>query len=293
MNQDWIEILNYVIQNNNTNDIINIEESIKNVNLNYLNWLAVPPMDINQSSSDFFENIHKIILNSLVYKNILIQDYTIIPKNRAAELLLGINVLTVEMSNDLKILEFFSINKINFLSQVIMESNYRIDNLINTLGNISIETREDCLNIFTQKCTHFLRLSGWGNVVNPHICSNLQINNSIRFGLLFDEYIKMKSINPNINFSKLTDFYLTEWNAKWLGKEKIRSEIATLSGIVDNYQSKFDAIEKGIDPSRRQMVNKQFLTVIEENRNIVNFNSYMNILDNSREREVVIFCKKK
>jgi hypothetical protein len=117
-------------------------------------------MDINQSSSDFFENIHKIILNSLVYKNILIQDYTIIPKNRAAELLLGINVLTVEMSNDLKILEFFSINKINFLSQVIMESNYRIDNLINTLGNISIETREDCLNIFTQKCTHFLRLSG-------------------------------------------------------------------------------------------------------------------------------------
>ena len=129
MNQDWLEILNYVIQNNNTNDIINIEESIKNVNLNYLNWLVIPPMDINQSSSNYFENIHKIILNSLVYKNILIQDYTIIPKNRSSELLLGINVLTVEMSSNLKILEFFSINKINFLSQVIMESNYRIDNI--------------------------------------------------------------------------------------------------------------------------------------------------------------------
>ena len=293
MNQDWIEIFNYVIQNN-TNDTLSIEESIKNVNKSYLNWLMLPSIDNNPSSPNYFETIHKMIINSMIYKNILIQDYTIIPKNRSLELLLGINVFTVEMSNDLNILEFFTNNKINFLSQVIMEYNYRINNnLINTLGNVIIDTREECLNIFTQKCTHFLRLSGWGNVVNPHICSNLQINNSIRFGLLFDEYIKMKSINPNINFSKLIDFYLTEWHDKWLGKEKIRSEIATLSGIIEQYQLRFNCIEEGLEPPKRPMVNKQFLTVIKENRDIVDFSSYINILENSREKEVVIFCKKK
>ena len=113
MNQDWIEIFNYVIQNN-TDDIINIEESLKKVNTSYLNWLIIPSMDNNPSSPNYFETIHKIILNSLIFKNILIENYTIIPKNRSAELLLGINVLTVEMSNDLKILEFFTNNKINF-----------------------------------------------------------------------------------------------------------------------------------------------------------------------------------
>lgn len=291
MNQDWTEIFNYVIQNN-TNDIINIEESIKNVNTNYLNWLTIPPMH-NQSSTNYFETIHKIIINSLIYKNIIIQDYTIIPKNKSLELILGINVFTLEMSNDIKILEFFSNNKINFLYQVIMESNNRIDNFINSLGNISIETREYCLNLFIQKCTHFLRLSGGGNVVNPHICSNFQINNNIRFGLLFDEYIKMKLINPNIKFTKLIDFYLSEWHSKWLGKEKIRTEIATLSNIIEQYQTRFDAIENGIEPPQRPMANKQFLTIIEENRDIINFNSYINILENSREQEVVIFCKKK
>ena len=75
----------------------------------------LPSIDNNPSSPNYFETIHKMIINSMIYKNILIQDYTIIPKNRSLELLLGINVFTVEMSNDLNILEFFTNNKINFL----------------------------------------------------------------------------------------------------------------------------------------------------------------------------------
>jgi hypothetical protein len=171
----------------------------------------ISPMGNNQFSPNYYETIHNIILNSLIYKKIILEDYTIISKTKdIAELLSGINVFTLERSNDIKLLEFFSNNKINFLSQVIMESNNSINNLINTIGDITIDTREDCLNIFTQKCTHFLRLSSGGNVVNSHICSNEQINNTIRFGLLYDEYIKMKLINPNINFSKLIDLYLRE-----------------------------------------------------------------------------------
>ena len=231
--QDWIDIFNYILQNN-TNDIINIEESLKNIKVSYWDLLSQSPTGYNP-----YETIHKIILDSLIYKNIIIEDFTIIAKTKLkADLLSGIDVSTLEKSNNIYILEYFNNNKINFLSEVIIESNNRIVDLINTTSNITLDTRENCLDIFTQKCTHFLRLSPppYNNVINPHIGSNQQINNDIRFGLLYNDYIEMKSINPNINFSKLVDLYLTEWDGKWLGKEKVLLNKATLSNIMDQYQ---------------------------------------------------------
>lgn len=287
MNQDWLEIFNSVLQNN---EFISIEKSLENVNKSYLNWLNITPLDNNPNSSNYYKTIHNIIVDSLIYKRNISIENIILIKAKKAELLMGINIHTLEKSNDIKILEFFSNNKINFLYQVIMESN----NLINTVSNITIDIREDCLNIFTQKCTNFLELDRWGNVINPHICSNLQINNITRFDLLYDEYIKMKLINPNINFSKLIDFYLLEWHTNWLGKETIKSsEIATLSKVIEQYELRINSIEIDLEPPKKSLITKDFSNILEEDRNIVNFNSYMNILDSSREREVDFFVKKK
>lgn len=175
--------------------------------------------------------------------------------------------------NDSNTLAIF--NKNNYIiSEKVLdirgEKEFSFDGDVDNVYDVNkIEGIDECYKIFNDKCIESL-------TTKDYIVDRVLILNRNTFTQLYELYLEEKKNNFNINFKRLVDFYFLELDSLDLNQKDTK----TMKELVSSLDRSINA-SNSISPDY-SLMNKKFTDILYKDRNIVNFASYMKILNSMK-----------